>query len=99
MISCSVSGGKVSNCHPMTGSDTTGAPGTCQDIDEDGDGEPGDVDEEMEGSGTSRADGGDKDHDGTPDTMDTDDDDDGVPDVNDCDNEPGGDNPAGGAHD
>lgn len=99
MISCSVSGGVVANCHPMTATDVAGAPGTCQDVDEDGDGEPDDVNEEMEGSGAATADDGDKDHDGTPDSMDQDDDNDGVPDTNDCDNEPGGDNPAGGAHD
>ena len=99
MISCSVSNGVVSNCHPMTASDTSGAPGTCQDVDEDGDGEPGDMNEEMDGSGASSAGEGDKDHDGTPDSMDPDDDNDGIPDANDCDNEPGGDNPGGGAHD
>ncbi len=102
MISCTVSKGVVSNCHPMTAADKMGAPGTCQDIDEDGDGKPGDVNEEDgsgSGSGSGHADASDKDGDGTPDSMDTDDDNDGIPDVNDCDNEPGGDNPAGGAHD
>ena len=98
MISCSVANGVVSGCHPMTASDTAGAAGPCQDVDEDGDGEPDDVNEEMEG-GTSTLGDGDQDHDGTPDSTDQDDDNDGVPDVNDCDNEPGGDNPAGGAHD
>ncbi len=98
MISCSVSNGVVSNCHPMTAADKVGAAGTCQDVDEDGDGKPGDVNEE-DGSGSGHADASDKDGDGTPDSMDTDDDNDGIPDVNDCDNEPGGDNPAGGAHD
>lgn len=100
LISCSVSNGKVANCHPMTAADKEGAPGTCQDVDEDGDGEPGDTDEETaDDRSGSTTDAGDKDRDGTPDSTDQDDDNDDIPDVDDCDNEPGGDNPAGGAHD
>lgn len=87
MISCSVANGVVSNCHPMTSADTAGAPGTCQDVDEDGDGEPHDMEGSDSGSGSDHATGSD-DNDG-----------DGVPNVDDCDNEPGGDDPAGGAHD
>ena len=76
MISCSVSGKVVSNCHPMTASDQAGVSGACQAVADDGDGEPGDANGEIRGS--SHAGDGDKDHDGTPDSMDQADDDDGV---------------------
>ena len=77
LITCSTdpSTGVILRCTADPGGG--GGPNTCQDIDEDGDGEPHDG-----------ADSGD-DHGSSKDGMPDDEDGDGIPDENDCDHHPG----------
>ncbi|MEO8702284.1 MAG: hypothetical protein ABI867_19725 [Kofleriaceae bacterium] len=89
LIECAVdANGNTTNCGPAD--DSTPSPGTCHDIDEDGDDDPDDVDE-TEDDKPTRAGvvPGDSDDDGTPDSEDEDDDNDGVDDADDCDELPG----------
>jgi hypothetical protein len=87
MISCTQTGSGTTDCHPV--SSDPGTPGTCVDIDEDGDGQDHDV-EEADDQASVTGDT-DDDHDGTSDAEDPDDDNDGIPDDRDCDEGHGGD--------
>jgi hypothetical protein len=91
LIECDVdANGNTSNCHPADGDDP--APGTCHDVDEDGDDDPADTEEDGDDGDPSHeftGHPGDGDDDGTPDSEDDDDDNDGVGDGDDCDELPG----------
>ena len=87
MIACSDTGAGTTDCQPV--SSDPGTPGTCIDIDKDGDGEDHDADEA--GDPASATGDLDDDNDGVPDAEDADDDNDGVADDRDCDERHGGD--------
>jgi hypothetical protein len=74
-------------CTPAAGDP---APGQCQDVDDDGDGEAhDDHGRDCDNDGMDNANDSDDDNDGTPDSADSDDDSDGVPDSMDCDKHSG----------
>jgi hypothetical protein len=96
LITCTTDPGSgvILRCDPPGGTDGSGA-SSCEDIDEDGDGEPHDVGDDDPHQAAHGADDG-SDHDGTDDhgggtTTGTpgDRDGDGIPDDRDCDDRPG----------
>lgn len=89
-ISCTDTGVGIADCHPIEGGSTGSGSGTCEDIDDDGDGAPHDDGEDAEDGVTSGS-TADRDRDGTADSADDDDDDDGISDDRDCDKRHGGD--------
>ena len=90
LIECQVAAdGTTSNCAPVT--QPTHAAGTCVDHDNDGDGQPGDADDEQ----PDQANALDDDGDGITNDVDDDDDNDGIADEDDCDELPGGDSDDG----
>ncbi len=86
--------GAVVSCQPGGGS---GGANTCEDVDEDGDGMPGDHDDgdeaDDDGANGSAMHGAadDEDDDGISNADDDDDDSDGIDDSHDCDEHAGGD--------
>lgn len=85
-ISCTVTGTGVTACHPVDRATAGSGSGTCEDVDEDGDGSPHDVGEDHHDPRTGRVTG--TEHAGSA----TDDDDgDGIENERDCDKRHGGD--------
>lgn len=87
-ITCIDNGAGPTNCQPAGNS--AGSGNTCDDIDEDGDGEPHDDGEDAE-DGLEDETVADRDDDGVTDIDDDDDDGDGISDDRDCDRRAGGD--------
>src|SRR5262245_45431122 len=77
-ISCQVTAAGVTNCHPDASGSAGSGSGTCEDIDEDGDGSPHDVGEDHHDPKTGAATGG------TAGSAGDDDDDDGIENDRDC---------------
>jgi hypothetical protein len=93
LVTCTGSG-SARQCAPASEADEEGdlPPGTCIDVDEDGDGTAHDEgDDDGDHDGVSTADDSDDDDDGVVDDQDTDDDDDGIDDSQDCDEQDGDD--------
>jgi hypothetical protein len=100
LISCTTTADGNLKCAPNDSADETPAPGTCTDVDEDGDGEAHDDDgDDHDDDGTENCDDRDDDNDGSVDSQDDDDDNDGIPDEDDCDEHDGQDDDNDGEHD
>jgi hypothetical protein len=89
LIECTAAPDGSQTCTPTD--NPTGMPGSCVDVDDDGDDDPHDTMDDDDDDGAITGDVDDDDGDGISNEDDDDDDNDGIPDTDDCDELPGGD--------